>query len=69
VPDPDIIGLVVRTRLSREMTSWWRLAGGLRSTKTVEQLDLQALHRVRRLHHNVLAIALANKLARIAWQC
>jgi hypothetical protein len=23
----------------------------------------------RRLHHNVLAIALANKLARIAWAC
>jgi transposase len=87
------------------------------ATKTAEQLDLQALHRVRerlvsqrtgiinqirafllecgvqaawavlikpkswdrhglkpwleaakkRLHHNVLAIALANKLARIAW--
>ena len=58
------------------------------ATKTADQLDLQALHRVRerlvgcweryglkswieaakkRLHHNVLAIALANKLARIAW--
>jgi transposase len=61
------------------------------ATKTADQLDLQALHRVRerlvkvkparweshglkswigaakkRLHRNVLAIALANKLARIA---
>ena len=58
------------------------------ATKTADQLDLQALHRVRErlvsqrtgiinqirafllergVHRNVLAIALANKLARIAW--
>ena len=35
------------------------------TTKTADQLDLQALHRVR--DPNVLAAALANKLARIAW--
>jgi hypothetical protein len=40
------------------------------ATKTADQLDLQALHRVERLVSQrtaIIAIALANKLARIAW--
>jgi hypothetical protein len=43
--------------------------GGAHQARQLGALWAQVLDRVRpkRLHRNVLAIALANKLARIAW--
>jgi transposase len=42
-------------------------AGGLGRVDQAEDLGALSRRPKKRLHHNVLAIALANKLARIAW--